>query len=178
MGVIKCSTCGYRNPKHLVGSKHEDKYMRVMDTTRKSWDKKLFFCSDHCYLDREFLREVLHKAGERWRPMRIAVALRHYTDIVHELGEHYQGITMTANKSPGLWLYRKRNNVHDPFAHLRNERGVVVEEEDVVLSGLVAVPAAVEERGGCPSGTRLIESFQRENVNWVEDTGKDGVLVL
>jgi hypothetical protein len=115
MSNIRCSTCGHCNPAHFKGTKAEENYMCVIDATGHEQNQKLFFCSDACYLDREFIIFILHKAGEEWRPMTTHMCMREYPDLVNTYRGNYDEIVQDANKSYGLEQYRLRNGIINPF---------------------------------------------------------------
>ena len=139
MPLIKCSTCGFTNPAHLVGTKSESKYLSVGDTTMPEYSEKLFFCTDSCYLDREFIKFILKRAGERWRPMSVHTCSREYPELVEEYQSKYEEITDSANRSYGLQQFRKRNGLFDPFKNDTNGKTENVNWADVADDDVLVI---------------------------------------
>ena len=117
MAPIRCSTCRTVNPLHVIGSKSEKLYMRVMDTRPNKSEHKMYFCCDRCYLDREFLTAVMASVGDEWRPLSISHARNEkmYAHAIEQMKPMYYSIVEEANRSHGLREYRLRNGIQDPF---------------------------------------------------------------
>ena len=111
--MITCATCGRSNEAHFTGTKDELLYVRVIDTSQ---NKKMFFCTDSCYLDKEFIQAVMDRTGNPWHPMTLEQCRRECGQAFSVMKDEYDQIVMEANKSYGLQQYRKRNGMYLPFA--------------------------------------------------------------
>lgn len=158
MAPIRCVSCGQQRPRHIAGSAFELKYFSLGDTTVES-PNKMFFCSASCYLDRQFLKEVQRHAKEPHRELTVSTAMadENLLGSINELQPHYDEITEYYNKGYGLWKFRQRNGITDPYASNRREDGSVID---------------------FPPGFEPVAPARYDNkINWADESG-DGVLVI
>jgi hypothetical protein len=146
MGFIHCHTCK-ENRGVVAGSANEEQYMRLIDASNSN-DGKLYFCSEKCYIEREFMLSVFHRAKEPVVGISVYRA-KHNPELlpfIEELLPFYDEITSGAFFSYGLNQFRKRNGLRVYSSKKGESEASDQNEEDEEDShGFIKIPCTPGE---------------------------------